>query len=68
MNSRFTDDSLNWRKLCRAAALERNPDKLYQIVQRITSALKARQRGLRGFAETRGVNISHISSRLHRAA
>ena len=68
MNSRFTEDSLNWRKLCRAAALEQNPDKLSQVVQRINSALTTRQRRLRSFAETRLDDISHISSRLDRAA
>jgi hypothetical protein len=68
MNSRFTDDSLNWRKLCRAAALEQNPDKLSRIVQKIGSALRARQRRLRRFSETRRENISHIVSTLDRAA
>jgi hypothetical protein len=68
MNSRFTDDSLNWRKLCRAAALEQNPDSLSQIVQKISSALKAHQRKLRRFSQTRRDNLSHIASRLDRAA
>jgi hypothetical protein len=35
MNSRFTDESLNWRTLCRAAVLEQDPDNLSQIVNRI---------------------------------
>jgi hypothetical protein len=68
MNSRFTDDSLNWRKLCRAAALEQNPDKLSQIVQKIGSALKARQRRLSRFSESRRQNLPHLASRLDRAA
>jgi hypothetical protein len=68
MNSRFTDDSLNWRKLCRAAALEQNPHKLSQIVQRISSALKVRQRRLRRFSESRRDNVSHIASAVGRAA
>jgi hypothetical protein len=68
MNSRFTDDSLNWRKLCRAAALEQDPDKLCQIVQKIGSALRARLRRLRRFSQTRRENISHIARTLDRAA
>jgi len=53
MNYRFTEDSLNWRRLCRSAALEQNPEKLYQIVQKISSALRARQRSLRRLYGTR---------------
>ena len=64
MNSRFTDESLNWRKLCRASALEPDPTKLSQIVQRINSALRLRQLELCGFVDTRGGNISHISDRV----
>jgi hypothetical protein len=65
MNSRFTGESLSWRKLCRAAALEKDPYKLSQIVNKINSALRSRQRSL---AEDRRDNISSISSRLDRAA
>jgi hypothetical protein len=53
MNSHFTDESLNWRMLCRAAAVEQNPDVLAQIVHRINLALKLRQRVLLSFAEAR---------------
>ena len=63
MNSRFTDESLNWRKLCRASALEQNPTKLSEIVQRINSALRMRQHKLRSFVDTRRGSISHISDR-----
>jgi hypothetical protein len=48
--------------------LEQNPDKLSRIVQKIGSALRARQRILRRFSETRRENISHIVSTLDRAA
>lgn len=68
MNSRFTDESLNWRQLCRAAVLEQDPDKLSQIVQRINLASKMRQRALRNFAEARRDNSTHASSRSNRAA
>ena len=68
MNSRFADDSLTWRKLCRAAALERDPDELSRIIHRITSALKAQQRRLRRIAGTRRTDVPHISSGLNRAA
>lgn len=68
MNSRFTDESLNWRKLCRAAALEQDPAKLSQTVQRINSALRVRQRWLYSSVDTRRNNISHISPRLDRIA
>jgi hypothetical protein len=60
MNSRFTDESLNWRKLCRAAVLEQNPEKLSQIVQRINVTLKSRQWVLRTFAETGRDHIPHV--------
>jgi hypothetical protein len=53
MNSHFTDESLNWRTLCRAAAVEQNPDALAQIVHRIILALKLRQRVLPSFAQAR---------------
>ena len=68
MNSRFMDDSLTWRKLCRAAALEQNPEKLTQIVRKISSALEARKRRLRRSSEIRLQNLAHIASRLDRAA
>jgi hypothetical protein len=68
MKSRFTDESLNWRTLCRAAALEQDPNKLPQIVQRINLALKVRQGVLRSFAEARQDNSPHTSSRSNRAA
>ena len=68
MNSHFTDESLNWRSLCRAAALEQDPDTLSQIVQRISLALKMRQRVLRSFAEARRDNGPHTSVRSKRAA
>ena len=61
MNSRFTDESLNWRKLCRASALEQDPAKLSQIVQRINSELRLRQRRLRSLVDTRRASVSHIS-------
>jgi len=61
MKCRFTDESLNWRKLCRAAVVEQNPDKLSQIVQRINAALELRQRVLRSSAENRaGSYLSHL--------
>jgi hypothetical protein len=68
MNSRFTDDSLSWRKLCRAAALERDPDKLSHIVQKMSSGLRARQRSLRRFPDTLRQTLPHIAASLHRAA
>lgn len=68
MNSRFTDDSLTWRKLCRAAALEQHPDELSRIVQKMNSVLNARQTALHGFRKTRRNNNSHVSSRLDQAA
>jgi hypothetical protein len=68
MDSRFTDDSLNWRRLCRAAVLERDPDKLFDILQKMSSGLRARQRSLRRFRETRRQNISPMARTLSRAA
>jgi len=53
MNSHFTDESLKWRTLCRAAAREQNPDALAQIVHRLNLALKLRQRVLHSFAQAR---------------
>jgi hypothetical protein len=68
MNSRFTDESLHWRKLCRSAALERRPDKLLQIVEKINLALRAHQRMLRNLAEAGRDHHPPISSRSSRAA
>jgi hypothetical protein len=64
----FSDVSLDWRRICRAAGLEQNPEKLSQIVQRINAALRARQQMLRDFAKGRRVSTSQHSSRLGRAA
>jgi hypothetical protein len=68
MNSRFTDESLNWRKLCRSAALEQRPDKLSQIVAKINLALKPRQRVLRNLAGAGRDNNSYIFPKSRRAA
>jgi hypothetical protein len=68
MNSHFTDESLNWRKLCRAAVLERDPEKLLHIVHRINLALRMRQRVLRSLAEARRDKSSHTSARSKWAA
>jgi len=68
VNSDFTKDSLNWRRLCRAAALEQDPNKIRQIVQRIDSALASRQQTLRRFAKTRRGDVSLSPSTLERAA
>jgi hypothetical protein len=68
LNSHFTDESLSWRKLCRAAAFEEDPDKLSQIVERMNFALKTRQGALRILAQsTRGITL-HISSKVKRLA
>jgi len=68
MNSRFTDESLNWRRLCRSAALEQRPDKLFQIVEKINLALKIRQRTLRNLADAVRDRSYRIPSRSKRAA
>jgi hypothetical protein len=68
MNSRFTKESLHWRQLCRAAALEQNPGRLFEIVQSINSALRLHQRRLRSLAGGRRNHISQVSARLGRAA
>jgi hypothetical protein len=68
MNSRFTDESLNWRTLCRAAVLEQDPDRLSLIVNRINVALRMRQRALRSVAEETRAKSPHTSSRPKRAA
>jgi len=68
MNSRFTDESLNWRRLCRSAALEQRPDKLSQIVERINLALKNRQRALHNLAKASRDNNPYISAKSGRAA
>ena len=64
MNSRFMDESLQWRRLCRAAAVEQDPGKLFQIVQRINAALSMRLHRINGFSHARR---NHGSSRLGRA-
>jgi hypothetical protein len=68
MNSRFTETSLHWRQLCRAASLERNPGTLLEIVRKINSALRVQQRNLRRFAEGNRKHISQLSARIGRAA
>jgi hypothetical protein len=68
MNSRFTDESLNWRRLCRSAALEQHPEKLSQIVEKINLTVKTRQRALRHLAEARRDNNSYISAKSSRRA
>ena len=68
MNYRFTDESLNWRTLCRAAVLEQDPDKLSQIVQRISLGLRMRQRVLRSVAEATRAKNPRTSSRPRRVA
>jgi len=68
MKSRFTDEHLSWRKLCRAAALEQNPDRLSQTVSRINSILESRRRTLRRFADSGRNTFSNASSRLDRVA
>jgi len=68
MNSRFTDESLNWRRLCRSAALEQRPEKLSQIVEKINLTLKVRQRALRNLTESGRGNNSYISPKSRRAA
>ncbi len=62
MRCHFTDESLNWRTLYRAAALEQDPDALAQIVHRINLALKLRQRVLLSFAEARRDKSSEMPS------
>lgn len=68
MHSHFADDSMSWRKLCRAAVLAHDPNELSQIIHKMNSALRSRQRWLRRFAGTKGRDIPHASSRLDRAA
>ncbi len=47
VNTHLLNDSARWRKLCRAAAVEQDADKVWQIVRKIDSALSSRQRLLR---------------------
>ena len=68
MNSRFTDESLIWRQLCRAALLEQDPDKLSLIVRGINVALKVQQQVLCNFAEAKRDHNPHTSSKPSRAA
>jgi hypothetical protein len=68
MNSRFTSDSLNWRKLCRAAVLEQDADKLSHVIRRMNYALGMRQQRLRELANAKRDTISSVSSMPDRAA
>jgi hypothetical protein len=68
MNSRFADDSRKWRRLCRAAVLEQDADKLSQIVRRMNSALEERRRMLRDLAEAKQDTVSTMSSMSDQAA
>lgn len=60
MKPRFANESLNWRRLCRAAVLEQDPDKLSQIVERINATLESRQWVLRSSAEMGQEYIFHV--------
>jgi hypothetical protein len=68
MNSRFAGDSLNWRRLCRAAVLEQDADKLSHVIRRMNSALSMRQQRLRELANAKQDTISSVSSMPDRAA
>jgi hypothetical protein len=68
MNSRFAGDSVNWRRLCRAAVLEQDADKLSHIVRRMNSALGVHQQRLRDLAKAKRDTISSVSPMPDRAA
>jgi hypothetical protein len=68
VNSRFANESLSWRRLCRAAVLEQDADRLWKIVQKMNSALGMRQKTLRALANTRRDSISRAPSAFDRAA
>jgi hypothetical protein len=68
MNSPFTGRSLKWRKLCRAAGFEQDPQKLYEIVHKLNAALRMRQRMLRSRRSRNHSPVLHIDSRSGRAA
>jgi len=68
MNSHFMNDSMNWRKLCRAAAIEQDAEKVSQLVRRINSTLAIRQRTLRRFAKTMHHRVSRAAATMDHAA
>ena len=65
MNSPF-EKSLWWRRLCRTAAVEEDPEKLSEIVRDINTKLKMRQQMLRRKQDPS--RVLHIASRRGRAA
>jgi hypothetical protein len=68
MNSDFMNESMNWRRLCRAAAIEQDADRVWQIVRRIDSELARRRRELRRFAKSTHQRSQPELQPLHRAA
>jgi hypothetical protein len=68
MSAHFTDESLSWRKLCRSAALEEDPDRLSQIVQKMNFALKIRQKALCARTQSARDITFHIAPRMKHLA
>lgn len=68
MNSDFMNESMNWRRLCRAAAIEQDADRVWQIVRRIDSELARRRRELRRVAKSTHLRSQPEPQPLHRAA
>jgi hypothetical protein len=62
MNSLYAERFQEWRRLCRAAVVEQDPEKLSQIVRKINAKVSMRQRMLRG-RRRRGPSVVSIDSR-----
>ncbi len=68
MNSVFKGASLEWRRLCRAAVIEHDPDRLAEIVWKINAMLGDRQDMLRSRSGKGSQIVLRIHSRPRRAA
>jgi hypothetical protein len=68
MTSPFVGKAWQWRRLCRAAVVEQDPEKLAEIVQTINAKLGMRQRMLRGRGKQSQPAVIRFNSRLGRVA
>jgi hypothetical protein len=69
MNLRFTVvSSSEWRKLCRDAAVEQDPEKLFEIVREIIAMFPTRQQILRDSSERSRSTVLRIDAGREQAA
>jgi len=68
VNSQSLNDSMNWRRLCRALAVEQDADKMRQLIEQINSNVDNRQRDLRLMAGSGPRLLQHRTHTARRMA